>query len=105
MKRLSSIPYASALGFIMYAMICTRPDVAFALSLCSRFQANPGEAHWTAAKNILKYFRRTKGMFLVYGGVDELVVKGYTDASFQTDRDDYHSQSGHIFCLNGGAVS
>ena len=44
-------------------------------------------------------------MFLVYGGEKELVVKGYTDASFQTDRDDYRSQSGYIFCLNGGAVS
>ena len=88
----------------MYAMICTRPDVAYALSMCSRFQANPGEAHWTAAKNILKYLRRTKGMFLVYGGEDELVVKGYTDASFQTNRDDFRSQSGYIFCLIGGEV-
>ena len=44
-------------------------------------------------------------MFLVYGGEDELVVKGYTDASFQTDRDDFKSQSRYIFCLNGGVVS
>src|SRR3954452_23082370 len=44
-------------------------------------------------------------MFLVYGGEDELVVKGYTDASFQTDRDDFRSQSGYVFILNGGAVS
>lgn len=44
-------------------------------------------------------------MFLVYGGQSELVVEGYTDASFQTDRDDYRSQSGYVFRLNGGAVS
>ena len=44
-------------------------------------------------------------MFLVYGGEDELVVRGYTDASFQTDRDDFRSQSGYVFILNGGAVS
>src|ERR1041385_4580712 len=44
-------------------------------------------------------------MLLVYGGEDELVVKGYTDASFQTDKDDFHSQSGYVFILNGGAVS
>ncbi|XP_021722074.1 uncharacterized protein LOC110689613 [Chenopodium quinoa] len=91
MRRMAITPYASAIGSIMYAMICMRPDVAFALSMCSRFQANPGDAHWTIAKNILKYLRRTKGMFLVYGGEDELVVKGYTDASFQTDRDDFRS--------------
>jgi hypothetical protein len=44
-------------------------------------------------------------MFLIFGGEDELVVKGYNDASFQTDKDDSASQSGFVFCLNGGAVS
>ena len=104
-KRMSNVPYASAVGSIMYAMVCTRPDVAYALSMCSRYQSNPGEAHWMAAKNILKYLRRTKDDFLVYGGDNELVATGYTDASFQSDKDDFRSQSGFIFCLNGGAVS
>ncbi|XP_057548061.1 secreted RxLR effector protein 161-like [Amaranthus tricolor] len=102
---MNNVPYASAIGSIMYAMICTRPDVAFALSMCSRYQSNPGDAHWIAAKNILKYLRRTKDKFLVYGGANELLVTGYTDASFQTDKDDFRSQSGFLFCLNGGAVS
>ena len=44
-------------------------------------------------------------MSLIYGGLEELVVKGYTDSSFQTDQDDSKSQSGYVFCLNGGAVS
>ena len=45
-------------------------------------------------------------MFLVYGGLeDDLVVNGYTDASFQSDKDDFRSHSGYVFCLNGGAVS
>jgi len=56
-------------------------------------------------KNILKYFRRTKEMFLVYGGDEELVVTGYTDASFQSDKDDSKSQSGFVFTINSGAVS
>ena len=102
---MSVIPYASTIGSIMYAMLCTRPDVAYALSVTSRYQSNPREAHWAAVKNILKYFRRTKDKFLVYGGEEELVVNGYTDASFQTDKDDFRSQSGFVFCLNGGAVS
>ncbi|KAK8563304.1 hypothetical protein V6N12_035454 [Hibiscus sabdariffa] len=89
----------------MYAMICTRPDLSYALSMTSRYQANPGEGHWTAVKNILKYLRRTKDVFLVYGGEEELRIKGYTDASFQTDKDDSRSQSGFVFYLNGGAVS
>ena len=56
-------------------------------------------------KNIIKYLRRTKDVFLVYGGEEELVVTGYTDASFQTDKDDSKSQSGFVFKVNGGAVS
>ncbi|KAI3790529.1 hypothetical protein L2E82_03631 [Cichorium intybus] len=106
LERMNGIPYASAIGSIMYAMLCTRPDVSYALSMTSRYQQNPGEAHGTAVKNILKYLRRTREMFLIYGGSEENIsVKCYTDASFQTDRDDSRSQSGCVFILNGGAVS
>ncbi|CAH1444119.1 unnamed protein product [Lactuca virosa] len=103
--EMSRVPYASAVGSIMYAMTCTCPDVAFALSMVSRYQGNPGKAHWTAVKNILKYLRRTKEWFLVLGGSDDLKVQGYSDSSFQTDRDNYRSQSGWVFTLNGGAVT
>ena len=103
--RMNRIPYASAIGSIMYAMLCTRPDVSYALSVTSRYQADPGDSHWTVVKGILKYLKRTKELFLVYGGEEELNVSGYTDASFQTDHDDYRSQSGFVFMLNGGAVS
>ena len=103
--RMSKVPYASAIGSIMYAMICTRPDVSYALSITNRFQSNPGEGHQTVVNNILKYLKRTKDSFLIYGGDEELVVRGYTDSSFQTDKDDSVSQSGFVFCLNGGAVS
>ena len=60
--------------------------------------------HWVAVKNILKYLRRTKDVFLIYGDGD-LIVEGYSDSSFQYDRDDSKSQSGYVFTLNGGAVS
>nr|CAE03845.1 OSJNBb0089K06.4 [Oryza sativa Japonica Group] len=90
-NKMSVIPYASAIGSIMYAMLCTRLDVSYALSVTNRYQSDPGESHWIAVKNILKYLRRTKDMFLVYGGQEELVVNGYTDASFQTDKDDFRS--------------
>ena len=86
-EKMSVIPYASAIGSIMYAMMCTRPDVFLAISMTGRFQSNPGVDHWTTVKNILKYLKRTKDMFLVYGGDKELVVKGYVDASFYTDPD------------------
>ncbi|KAJ9558245.1 LOW QUALITY PROTEIN: hypothetical protein OSB04_012859 [Centaurea solstitialis] len=103
--RMKSVPYASAIGSIMYAMLCTRPDVAYSVSVTSRYQQNPGEPHWVAVKNILKYLRRTKDMFLVFrGSEDEISVTGYSDASFQTDRDDFRSRSGYVFTLNGGTI-
>nr|GEW15480.1 zinc finger, CCHC-type [Tanacetum cinerariifolium] len=62
-----NVPYASAVGSIMCAVRCTRPDIAFAQNITSRFQQNPGDIHWTTIKNILKYLRNTKDVFLVYG--------------------------------------
>ncbi|GJT27881.1 hypothetical protein Tco_0908156 [Tanacetum coccineum] len=101
LDRMSRVPYALAIGSIMYAMMCTRPDVSFSLSMVSRYQQNPGEGYWTAVKNILNYLRNTKGRFLVYGGEEHLRVTGYCDASWQTDKDDSHSQFGWVFLLNG----
>jgi hypothetical protein len=99
---MSNIPYASAIGSIMYAMLYTRPDVSNALNLTSRYQSDPGVEQFTTIKNILKYLNRTKEMFLVYGSDEDLVVKGYVDASFNTDPDDSKSQSGYVYILNGG---
>ncbi|GKC74609.1 retrotransposon protein, putative, ty1-copia subclass [Tanacetum coccineum] len=92
-KRIQNVPYASAVGSIMYAVRYTRPDVAFAQNITSHFQQNPGEPHWTAVKSILKYLRNTKDMFLVYGGNPEaeLRVDCYCDAGFETDKDDIKS--------------
>ena len=84
---MDQIPYGSAIGSIMYAMLCTRPDVSYALIMMSRYRSDLGERHWIVVKNILKYLRMTKEYYLIYGGNDELTVKGYSDASFQTDQD------------------
>nr|GEX12701.1 reverse transcriptase domain-containing protein [Tanacetum cinerariifolium] len=106
MKRMQNVPYASAVGSIMYAVRCTRPDVTFAQNITSRFQQNPGDIHWTTVKNILKYLMNTKDMFLVYGGDLKRELRGscYTDAGYLTDADDLKSLTGYVFILNGGAV-
>ncbi|GJR99561.1 hypothetical protein Tco_0316070 [Tanacetum coccineum] len=70
-KRMQNVPYASAVGSIMYAVRYSRPDTAFAQNLTSRSQQNPGKPCWTAVKTILKYLRNTKDIFLVYGGNPE----------------------------------
>ena len=97
------IPYASAVGSLMYAMLCTRPDICYAVGVVSRFQSNPGPEHWVGVKHILKYLRRTKYYMLVYSGGD-LNLQGYTDSDFQGDKDSRKSTSGSVFTLGGGAV-
>ncbi|GJZ01779.1 hypothetical protein Tco_0519740 [Tanacetum coccineum] len=74
--------------------------------MTSRFQQNPSELHWTTVKNILKYLRNTKDMFLVYRGDTkrELRVSCYTDAGYLTDADDLKSLTGYVFILNRGDV-
>ena len=62
------IPYASAVGSLMYAMLCTRPDICYLLGIVSRYQSNPGMGHWIAMKHIIKYLRRTRDYMLVYSG-------------------------------------
>ena len=101
-KRMKVIPYASAIGSIKYAMLCTRPIVYLAMSLVRGYNSDLGVDHWTTVKIILRYLKRTKEMFLGYGGDKEFIVKGYVDASFDTDPDDSECQSGYI--LKVGAI-
>ena len=75
---MEGIPYSSAIGSLMYAMLCTRPDICFAIGMVSRYQSNPGPKHWTVVKHILKYLRRTKEYMLMHGG-NKLIPVGYTD--------------------------
>ncbi|KAA0034962.1 gag/pol protein [Cucumis melo var. makuwa] len=102
-EDMSNILYASAVGSLMYAMLCTRPDICYLVGIVSRYQSNPRRDHWTTVKNILKYLRRTKDYMLVYGSKDRILT-GYTDSNFQTDKDARKSTSGSVFTLNGGAV-
>lgn len=86
-KESKRIPHASALGSIMYSMHCTRPNIAYVVGVTSRYQSNPRQTHWKDVKDILKYLRRTKDLFIVYGGGSNLKIEGFTD-SIQSDMDD-----------------
>ncbi|XP_075473904.1 secreted RxLR effector protein 161-like [Primulina tabacum] len=101
---MSLIPYASVIGSIMYGVISTRLDIAYALSVASRYQSNPGLLHWKAVKDILKYLKRVKNLFLAYE-IGELKLEDYTDSSYQSNVDDLKSTFRFIFKLNGGVVS
>ena len=97
------IPYASAVGSLMYAMFCTRPDICYAVRIVNLYQSHPGMGHWIAVKHILKYLRRTRDYMLVYSGGD-LNLIGYIDSDFQSNKDSRKSTSRSIFTLDGGAV-
>ena len=103
-ERMRGIPYASAVGSLMYAMLCTRPDICFAVDMVSRYQLDPGEEHWIAVKHIFKYLRRTRDYMLVFQD-ESLVPIGYTDSDFQSDRESRKFTSGYVFTFGGGAIS
>lgn len=90
------IPYAEAVGSLMYTILCIRPDSYFIAGMV-RYQFNLRPQHWTAVKNILKYLKRTKNYMLVYS-YDELVPVGYADFDFMSDKDSRKSNSGYVFC-------
>ncbi|GAB2268687.1 hypothetical protein Dimus_038729 [Dionaea muscipula] len=103
-EEMRAVPYTSAVGSLMYVMLCTRPDICFAVGMVSRFQSNPGKEHWTVVKHILKYLKRTRDYVLVYQA-DSLIPCGYTDLDFISDKDARKSASGYVFTLGGGAIS
>ena len=91
-ERMSRIPFASVVGSLMYAMLCTRPDICYAVGIVSQYQSDPGEEHWIVVKHILKYLRRTRDYMLVYSS-GSLETIGYTDSDFQGDIDSRKSTS------------
>eukprot|EP00253_Pinus_taeda_P027936 PITA_27936 len=79
MDYMSKVPYASAVGSLMYAMVCTRPDIAHAVGVVSRYMTNPGKEHWMAVKWILRYLKGTTDQALCFGG-SNISLQGYVDA-------------------------
>ena len=77
------VPYAFVVGSLMYAMLCTRPDICYSVGMVSRYQSNPRPKHWQVVKHILKYLRRTRNYMLIYWCKD-LIPIGYTNSDFQS---------------------
>ena len=101
---MEKVPYASAIGSLMYAMLCTRPDICYAVGLVSRYQSNPGQAHWKAVKRILRYLKGTMDYALNYQESD-LQLVGYTDTNWASDHDERKSTSGYVFLFGNGVIS
>ena len=80
--KMKVIPYASAIGSIMYAMLCTKPIVYLIMSLARGYNIDPGVDHWTVVKVILSYLRGLRKYFLIMEVIKEPVIKSYIGASF-----------------------
>ncbi|GJT69684.1 retrovirus-related pol polyprotein from transposon TNT 1-94 [Tanacetum coccineum] len=106
-ERMSKVPYANVVGSLMYLMVCTRPDIAYAVSIVSRYLANPGKNHWEAVKWILKYLKGTADVGLVYGRDQgkHVDVDGFVDADYAKDPDKGRSITGYVFMVHGCVVS
>ena len=98
------VPYASAVGSLMYAMVCTRPDIGYVVGVVSRFMSNPSKEHWNAVKWILWYLKGTSNMCLRFGS-GKPQLDGYTDSDMSADVDTSRSTSGYVITYVGGAIS
>lgn len=103
-EEISKIHYASAVGCLMYAMVYTRPNIAYSVGVVSRFLANPGKQHWKSVKWILKYIKGTSHYCLCFGH-DETMFERFTDVDMARDMDTRKSTTGYLYTFAGATVS
>ena len=104
-EEMQNYPYASLVGSLMYAQVCTRPDISHVVGVLGRFQSDPGIAHWKAAKKVLRYLKGTKNHMLTYRKSNHPQMTGYADSDFAGCPDTRLCTLGYTFLLCGGAVS
>jgi hypothetical protein len=88
----------------MYAILGTRPDIAFAVSLVSRFASNPTLEHWKLVEDIFRYLQGTLELSLCYSGELENLV-GFTDSDWVVDLSTRRSISGYVFNIGSAVIS
>ena len=95
-EKMSHVPYSSAVGSLMYAMVCTRPDLSHAVSVVSRYMHNPGKDHWEAVKWILRYVKGSidRGLVFDRNKATTLEVVGFVDSDDAGDLNKRRSISG-----------
>ena len=119
-SEMAKVPYRECVGRLIYLMRTTRPDIAYPVSVASRFLANPGHKHWNLVKRILRYLKGTKDTFLTLSPLDfstsvascernhtaeALRLTGNTDSDWAGDPDTSRSTSGYAFFLGSSLIS
>ncbi|GAA0142098.1 hypothetical protein LIER_35515 [Lithospermum erythrorhizon] len=99
-EHMKHVPYALAMESLMYAMLYTRPELAYTVSLLTRFLSQPGKEHWEAVKLVLRYLKGTSDVSVCFGG-HEAALESFTDADMAGDLDTKRSTSGYLFTFVG----
>ena len=103
-EYMSKVPYSLTIVNLMYAMVCTRPDITHVVGVVSKNMNNLGKENWKAVQWILKYLRGTTSHAFCFGGSD-IVLQGYVDADMAGDKDSRRSTIGYVFTVGGTIVS
>jgi len=103
--QMKSIPYANAVGSIMYSMIGSRPDLAYPVGMISRFMGKPIMTHWQAVKWVLRYVQGSLDTILRYKAEEEFKVIGYCDSDYSADLDKRRSITVYTFTVGGNVIS
>ena len=99
------VPYAPAVGSLMYALVVARPDIAHAVGVVRRSMHNPGRSHWNVVKYVFRYLPGTKDHDILFGPNKNSGVVGYTDSDFADCVDSQKSTTGYCFKFSNGAIS
>ncbi|KAL4573531.1 hypothetical protein LXL04_020341 [Taraxacum kok-saghyz] len=102
--QMAKVPYSSAVGNLMYAMVCTRPDISQAVGVISQFMSNPGKDHWEGVKWLLRYLKGTSDVCLIYKK-KEAVHEGFTDANLRGCEDSGKITTGFVFTIGGTSIT
>ena len=95
---------AEVIGSVLWPVVVSRPDAAFAVSTLSQFIQNPGPAHWEALKHVIVFLGSTKDLWLTFGGRSKLGAEGFCDADWGGQKH-CHSISGYSFHMGARAIS
>lgn len=105
--QLNEFPYAQVVGNLMYAMVCTRPDTTYAVSVVSRFLNCLSKTHQSVVKWIMRYLKGSSNCGLLYDKTkcDTNKVVVFVDSDFAGDFDRRKLTSGYMFMLNMCMIS
>ncbi|GMI89691.1 hypothetical protein HRI_002638400 [Hibiscus trionum] len=104
-EEMAKVPYASVVGCLMYAMVCTHPDLAHIVGQVCKYMSKLGRSHWEAVKWIVGYLKGTVGHGIVFGSQrHDLLIVGYVDSDYAGYLDDRRSTIGYVFTLCGGPI-